>query len=624
MTDNDAGMNGGSLRVKFVALWAALSLVKIVLAMRLPLMVDEAFYAWESRHLAWAYSDLPGLTAWLIGLGRGLGGESLLAVRAVFLVLGAAIPWLVVRIASRWFGETAGWIAGGLVLLIPLAGLLGLLALPDVPLVFASLLCVEALARLRERVSASGVLLLGVALVLGAFTHYRFAVVVLAGFVRVLCDARSRRLLAQPSFWLAIVIGALAWWPLLQWNVAHAGAGVQFQVVDRNPWAFDAMGAAWLPIQAIVLTPVIFWWLALAFARLPALRRDTPEAPWGLLLGITAVSVVGYFALGFFVDHERVSFHWPLGGWLVLAIAAAGQGLPIRRSRRLVGAGMGLVTTTLVIAWLVCATVPSLRLATATTRLYPENFAGTDAVMAAAQRALRPGERIVFDNFEIAAQWVRVRGDADLRVLDHRLNHKHGRAAQLAQWNTIWHAADAADGRPLLLLIEDSATSLKDRLVRYHAVCTALGSLPPPTVLNVDGGRKRYLLFHLTSARTSQACVTPAIAQIDFPAAQAQVASTFDVAGWAFKDGAGVARVEITLDDAVVAQATYGKSLPHVRVFWRISTDPNLPRVGFVASIKASGFAPGQHRLGIIVHGSDGSLETWPAQTIVINAAAPH
>ena len=70
MTEHDAGMNDGSLRVKFVALWAVLSLAKMALAMRLPLMVDEAFYAWESRHLAWAYSDLPGLTAWLIGLGR--------------------------------------------------------------------------------------------------------------------------------------------------------------------------------------------------------------------------------------------------------------------------------------------------------------------------------------------------------------------------------------------------------------------------------------------------------------------------------------------------------------------------------------------------------------------------
>jgi 4-amino-4-deoxy-L-arabinose transferase-like glycosyltransferase len=109
MTDRDAGMKGGSLRVKFVASWCVLSVVKLLLAARLPLFVDEAFYAWESRHLAWAYSDLPGLTAWLIAAGRAIGGEHVLSVRVVFVALGAAIPWLVVRIAARWFGTEAGW-----------------------------------------------------------------------------------------------------------------------------------------------------------------------------------------------------------------------------------------------------------------------------------------------------------------------------------------------------------------------------------------------------------------------------------------------------------------------------------------------------------------------------------
>ena len=49
----------------FITLWAAVALLKCALAVRLPLFVDEAFYWQESRHPAWAYSDLPGLTAWL-------------------------------------------------------------------------------------------------------------------------------------------------------------------------------------------------------------------------------------------------------------------------------------------------------------------------------------------------------------------------------------------------------------------------------------------------------------------------------------------------------------------------------------------------------------------------------
>ena len=88
----------------FVGLWALLLLAKIVLAARLPLFVDEAFYWQEGRHLAWAYSDLPGLTAWMARLGVALGGDHTLALRVPFLLLAALVPWTVVRITARDFG----------------------------------------------------------------------------------------------------------------------------------------------------------------------------------------------------------------------------------------------------------------------------------------------------------------------------------------------------------------------------------------------------------------------------------------------------------------------------------------------------------------------------------------
>ena len=132
----DAGMKRGRLRVNFVAGWALVQLAKLVIAARLPLMVDEAFYAWEARHPAWAYSDLPGLTAWMARAGLALG-DSTLALRLPFLLLGASLPWLVHRIASRVVDARSAGLAAWLALLMPLGGLLGVLAVPDVALVFA-------------------------------------------------------------------------------------------------------------------------------------------------------------------------------------------------------------------------------------------------------------------------------------------------------------------------------------------------------------------------------------------------------------------------------------------------------------------------------------------------------
>ena len=56
-------MRASSLRVKFIGLWLLLLAAKLLLAGLLQPFGDEAFYALESRRLAWAYSDLPGLTA---------------------------------------------------------------------------------------------------------------------------------------------------------------------------------------------------------------------------------------------------------------------------------------------------------------------------------------------------------------------------------------------------------------------------------------------------------------------------------------------------------------------------------------------------------------------------------
>ena len=112
-------------RMLFWALWTAVLAMKLAVAARLPLFVDEAFYWQEGQHLAAAYSDLPGLTAWLARLGVEIGGHHVLALRLPFLAIGALLPLLVVRIATRWFGNVAGWQAGSLTLLMPLSATLG-------------------------------------------------------------------------------------------------------------------------------------------------------------------------------------------------------------------------------------------------------------------------------------------------------------------------------------------------------------------------------------------------------------------------------------------------------------------------------------------------------------------
>ena len=174
---NAIDMRDGGVRVApaqrtFIAAWAVVSILKIVVATQLPLFVDEAFYWQEGQHLAWAYSDLPGLTAWLIRLGVEIAGNNHFGVRLPFLLMGAALPWMMVGIVRREFGEgRAPWLAGLATLLLPLAGTLGIMALPDVPMALATVLCIDAGTRLLRRVDHGSAVVLALGLAIGALSH---------------------------------------------------------------------------------------------------------------------------------------------------------------------------------------------------------------------------------------------------------------------------------------------------------------------------------------------------------------------------------------------------------------------------------------------------------------------
>lgn len=627
-------MKPGRLRVNLLLVGAGLFALKVLLAARLPLFVDEAFYAWEGRRLDWAYSDLPAASAWLArvgaSVGHALGSDGLLALRAPFLLLGALLPWLAWRISQRAFGPSVADRAALLVMLMPLSGLLGVLAVPDVPLVIAGLLCMDAWLCLRERVDASSLATLALGLVVGALSHYRFAGLLLAALAGIALDRRSWPLLRQPRVLAVLLIGAVAWLPLLWWNLQHDDAGIAFQLLERNPWRFDIAGLAWLPIQLLVVTPPLFVLLLAGLRECWARRRDAP-APWGLFAGIGALAVPALLVLGLFADRQRVSFHWPLFGWIVLACVAP---VVLQRWSRMTRAlvwGFAALGLALAMAFLFAAGTPGLRGALADTRLYPNDFAGADELADWVRNMpARNDVTWIAGEFGTGAQLVNALGRDDVRVLDDPANRKHGRAAQLRAWglqaDPAWlRAVGAGRAGRVRLVVEDSATPMKARLALYHARCELFGALPVPRTLWTDGGRKRFYLYEFLPrqgdahvAANARTCASPALAWIDAPAPAARLRDRIDVRGWAFKDGVGLRQIEVLLDNRSMAVASYGDSMPGVQDYWRVSNDPNQPRVGFHAHIDLGGIAPGRHRLRLRLRGADGAVEDWPEQFLVV------
>lgn len=605
----------------FLAVWAIVTMVKVAIAARLPLFVDEAFYWQEGQHLAAAYSDLPGLTAWLTRLGVELGGHHVLAVRAPFLLIAAVLPWLVARSAAHWFGAVVGWQAALLTVLMPLSGTLGLLALPDVPMALATVLCADAGARMLRGVDAMSATELALGLMLGALSHYRFIGVIGVGLIALLWLPQGRGVLRDARVWVALAAGLLAWAPLLAWNLEYADAGLRFQLLDRHPWRFHGDGARFLLVQAALATPLLFWAMLVVSVRGIRDKGDGqgagPEWRYFALLG--AVSTFGFFLLGFFADNERVSFHWTLPGYLALLVVVPLL-LPSwssgwRRATWLL-AGVG---TVLMLGYYVAVSVPTVRTHVAGSKFYPENFAGWDALayeVRAAQARMPQGTVLLADNFKTGAELGFALGDANIRVLDHPLNRKHGRAPQLQLWGLHDEGQRSA---PTLLVVGATDVKFSALLGHYQQLCRVVGPLPPGRSVNIDHGARRFILFELPAARGTSDCVTPVVAHIDLPRPGATVGPRFDVAGWAVKDIVGVRKVELTLDGRVIAEARNAGDNRWLSSFLKNrSRDPRMPNVQFSAEIDATGLPAGRYRLGLRITGGDGNIETWSEQPVTI------
>lgn len=594
----------------FWALWTVVLIVKIAVASRLPLFVDEAFYWQEGQHPAAAYSDLPGLTAWMTRLGVAIGGQHLLALRLPFLAVAAMVPLLIMRVTRRTFGERDAWTAGSFALLLPLAGSLGVLAVPDAMLALATLLCMDAGACLLRKVDAGRALELALGLALGALSHYRFIAVIGVGFVALLATSEGRRVLKDARVLIAIALGAAAWTPLVWWNYDNADAGLRFQLVDRHPWAFHSSGLWFIAIQALLVTPLLF--VALLRAGREELRSPLIAARWFAMLGLLVIT--GFFTLGFFADTERVSFHWPLPGYLALLplLPRMFEGVPawVRRATAAVAA-IGLLV---VLGYYVVVSMPEVRARSAAEKWYPGNFAGWDEAGDAVRdelRAMPPGTRVIADNFKLGAELGFALADPDILVLDHPLNRKHGRAPQLHLWGLDADPRSVLAKGPVLLAVGVSEVEFKNLHRRYLELCGRMGPLPAPRILNVDHGAQRLALFRIE--RPAQGpCTTPALAWIDRPAIDQRVAARFEVSGWAFRQGVGITGVDLVLDGRVAGATRYGLPYRGLDKSWPGLVDPNGTQLGFAGTVDATGVAPGRHWLGLRLHGRDGAVEAWP------------
>ncbi len=308
--DHRHGVSGTQVRLM---LWFILgaTVLRVVSASVSPLLDDEAYYWVWSRHLDWSYLDHPPMIAYLIFLTTRLG-DSALFVRLGPTLLGVATTYAMFLLGRELFGTRVGIIAAGLFQIVPILVGASVVASPDAPLFLAWTLTLrfvwQAVHGRQNAWTAAG---LAIGLGLLSKLHMVFLILGIVLFL-VVC---GRQWLVRPQPYLAAVLAALLFLPVIYWNLTHEWAMVRFILYERPSVLHGVAGVADLLVRqlsfALLLFPVLCYALYVAWER----RRDERFA----YLFWTALPVIAIpLVLGFLSGAARGT--WLAPGYLGLAV----------------------------------------------------------------------------------------------------------------------------------------------------------------------------------------------------------------------------------------------------------------------------------------------------------------
>jgi len=615
---------------------------KLWLAAILDLYSDEVFYWLASQSPALAYSDLPFMTALLTGVGSSFDPGNPLAARSLFIILGTVIPLLIYWIAKPVVGRKQAIEASALSLCLPLGGFLGLLAVPDVPLIAFGLFsigCFERALRTDETRFWIGT---GVFMALGFATHYRFALYPMAACLFLLLPA-NRPYWRKPVLWLAIAIASLGLLPIIWFNLNFSLSSASFYFVERHPWQFQASGLLHIFKQAGLVTPPLYMLLGLTLWHL-LVRARKNDATAALFASFGLVNIAVYLVLAPWTDATSTSIHWPLSGYFPLLVFAPAT---LRKVHAWLATRMGLVWANRTVA-----AVPAIGILGTFIALYG---IGTQAFQTELQKLVGPGVLsnkmagwrqfhlhtaelikdqftteapvIVTDNYYTAAQIQFGNVAPDAYTLDLDKAVRDGRITQFQLWSRDESGLIRETNNPALFITEDSEIDIPDKEDFLRRACEWSEVLEKVSELELFSGDKQFSYYRASrlldrsSANNESATPCPYFARawIDTPPQDAMLTGTADIQGWAYNEDIGIREVQIWVNDELVGTAEYGSNRDDVVSVMNVSSDPNSPDLGFRFSLDTSRYNNGAHTLELILVNNQGAQFPYGRRTIHIS-----
>lgn len=277
-----------SLSISLILLF----IFQVLIAANFGLAHDEAYYWLYSNHLDWGYFDHPPFVGVIIRLFSFLPhGE--LAVRMGFIILQFLTLFMLYRLNLPRAITTLLFFS------FPLASFTGLLALPDIPLLFMTAGFCLSLKSYLEEDSWKNAGILGLVIALLFYAKYHGVLLVFFTLLAV------PSLFKRKTFYFVALVAILAFLPHMLWQYQHDFSTLRYHFLERPSSSFKiGRSLEFLGLQILLAGafagPVV-WWIVF--------KRKT-NSSFDRAMKFISIGSVIFFLISSF--SKRVEANWTI------------------------------------------------------------------------------------------------------------------------------------------------------------------------------------------------------------------------------------------------------------------------------------------------------------------------
>ena len=277
-------------------------IINLIQAGTTELFDDEAYYWMYSLYPAWGYFDHPPMVALLIRAGYTVF-QNEFGVRFFIVLLNAGTVFLISLLIEKRNDKLFYSILAS----IAVAQIGGIIAVPDVPLLFFVSAFFLTYKRFVQQMNWGNTLLLAVSIALMVYTKYHGLLIVFFTLISNL------KLLKRYQPYLVAAISFLLLIPHLYWQYIHGFTSVHYHLFERNANSYLVeFTSEYLVGQLILAGPFIGWlliWVSIRYKY----SGLTEKA-----LRFTLIGFFVFFMISTFKG--RVEANWTLPAFVALIV----------------------------------------------------------------------------------------------------------------------------------------------------------------------------------------------------------------------------------------------------------------------------------------------------------------